>query len=258
MSVDMRTRPISAAGPVDPDSFFEVDWREAIARNGRRAASDAARLALGPLTMQDRWSCLDDHPPRRHHRRRTWRRFRSTRASYSIAPRSLTFFASDARQWDSSSEDGSVGIQPLTRLFCGWDPVLRSLLDGRPVYQSGDVTLQSLDGSPLELDQRFRLGEQTAEAAHFLAETGFLLLRRFFTDAEMDEVDADLARAVDSAGIDDGTSWWATTRDGQRYPCRILDFASKSPALQDTSRGPPLYGHRRDARRWSQAGRSVW
>src|ERR1700722_3346212 len=52
MSVDMRTRPINAVGPTDPESFFEVEWRDAAARNGRRAATDAARLALGPLAIQ--------------------------------------------------------------------------------------------------------------------------------------------------------------------------------------------------------------
>ncbi len=34
-----------------------------------------------------------------------------------------------------------------------------------------------------------------------------------------------------AARPDDGTSWWATTRAGEAYPCRILDFAQKSPAL---------------------------
>jgi hypothetical protein len=52
MTVDVRTRPISVAGPVDPEAFFEVDWREAVARNGLRAATDAALLALGPLTIR--------------------------------------------------------------------------------------------------------------------------------------------------------------------------------------------------------------
>jgi hypothetical protein len=100
------------------------------------------------------------------------------------------------------------------------------------VYQPGAVTLRSIDGSPLELDQRFRLGEQTAEAAHFLAETGFLLLHDVYSEAEMGEVDADLACAVGAARVEDGSSWWATTRTGERYPCRILDFALKSQALQ--------------------------
>jgi Phytanoyl-CoA dioxygenase (PhyH) len=231
MTVDVRTRPISAAGPVDPEAFFEVDWPEAVARNGLRAATDAALLALGPLTIR-----VDD-------------------GAWTITPRERTI---DVVPGGASSEpsvtlDRSAfadlfcerrtamglivgervgGDSPSQQAFYEWDPVLRSLLDGRPVYRPGAVPLQSLDGSPLELDQRFRPGEQTTEAAHFLAETGFLLLQDFFTEAEVDEIDADLAGAVTSARVDDGSSWWATTRGGERYPCRILDFAAKSPALR--------------------------
>src|SRR5580692_3253571 len=50
--VDRRTRPINAVGPADPESFFEVDWGAAVVRNGRRAATDAARLGLDPLAIR--------------------------------------------------------------------------------------------------------------------------------------------------------------------------------------------------------------
>ena len=231
MSVDMRTRPINAVGPTDPESFFEVEWRDAVARNGRRAATDAARLALGPLAIQvdgDVWTIeprgktIDVVPG--HVKMETCITLdRGSFADLFCERRTALGLVIGARvTGDSASYEA----------FCAWDPVLRSLLDGRPVYQPGAVTLRSSDGSPLGLDQRFRLGEQTVEAAHFLAETGFLLLHGVYTEAEMGEVDADLARAVGAARVEDGSSWWATTRSGERYPCRILDFAAKSPALQ--------------------------
>ena len=232
MSVDMRTRSISAEGPSDPESFFEVDWREAVAVNGRRAASDAARLALRPLTIRiegagvwtitPRDDTIDVVPGDAF-----------IEACVTLDRSAFADLFCERRTAMGLIVGGRVSGDPVPlELFYQWDPVLRSLLDGRPLYRSGAVTLQSLDGSPLELDQQFRLGERTREAAHFLAETGFLLLHNVFTDAEMDEVDADLTRAVNSARIDDGTSWWAKTRGGDHYPCRILDFASKSPALQ--------------------------
>ena len=52
MSVDTRTRPINSAGPDDPASFFEGAWRAAAALHGGRAAEDAARLGLPPITMR--------------------------------------------------------------------------------------------------------------------------------------------------------------------------------------------------------------
>jgi hypothetical protein len=230
MSVDTRTRPINAVGPRDPASFFNETWCEAAARHGVRAAEDAARLGLPPITIR-----VDD-------------------ASWTLRPRPVSIdvvrgvadatlsVALDSNAFaDLFCERrtalglliaGRVDGDPASNdALCAWDPVLRSLLDGRAVYQPGDVSLLSIDGSPLELDQQFCLGERTAEAAHFLAKSGFLLLQDVFTEAEIDAVNADLSSAVDAARPDDGRSWWAKTRAGESYPCRILDFAQKSPAL---------------------------
>jgi hypothetical protein len=124
------------------------------------------------------------------------------------------------------------GDGAANQLFCAWDPVLRSVLDGRAVYRPGDVALHARDGTDLALDQEFRLGEATQEAAHFLAEAGFLLLQDVFTEVEMAAIDEDLARAVDAARPGDGTSWWAATGEGVQYPCRILDFAQQSANLR--------------------------
>jgi hypothetical protein len=231
MSVDMRTRPISAVGPADPVSFFGLDWTEANARHGRRAASDASRLGLRPLTLNTdagAWSMtpasdrIDAIPGSS-----------GSRQQVTLDGSAFADLFCERRTAMGLIVAGRVEGDPESQqAFSEWDPVLRSLLDGRPLYQPGAVTLAALDGSPLELDQQFVPGEETAEAAHFLAEAGFVLLKGIFTEKEMDEVDADLARAVDSAHSEDGTSWWATTRTGDRYPCRILDFASQSPALR--------------------------
>ena len=51
-------------------------------------------------------------------------------------------------------------------------------------------------------------------------------------------IDADLGRAVESAQPDDGESWWAGTASGDRYPCRILDFARKSDRLSELMGDP--------------------
>jgi hypothetical protein len=231
VSVDTRTRSINTVGPVDPATFFEGEWREATARHGSRAGQDAARLSVPPLAMR-----VDDA---------LWTlRPRADRidvvsgptdADLSVALDSSAFadLFCERRTALGLVVGGRVQGDPAsTEAFCAWDPVLRSALDGRPVYRQGDIALRSIDGSPLELDQQFRLGGTSSEAAHFLAEAGFLLLQDVFTEAEMDAVDADLSAAVAAARPDDGTSWWATTRAGEAYPCRILDFAQQSPALR--------------------------
>jgi hypothetical protein len=230
--VDRRTRPINAVGPADPETFFDVDWRHAMSRNGHRAAADAARLGLRPLsirvdgdvwTIEPRDGTIDVVSGPGETAAPTVTLDRSAFADLFCERRTALGLAVAGRVTGDPVSSGA---------FDAWDPVLRSLLDGRPVHRPGEVTLRSSAGAALELDQRFRLGEQTTTAAHFLAEAGFLLLQDVFTQSEMDAVDADLARAVGEAHADDGSSWWATTRTGERYPCRILNFAAQSPALR--------------------------
>ncbi len=230
-SVDTRTRPVGVSDPVDAATFWGGEWRAAMARNGERAAADAKRLGLAPIviavdgevwTLQPADRILELVPGRNP-------------ATQQVALDRDAFadLVHERRTALGLVVGGRVeGDAESCAAFCAWDPVLRCALDGRGVYRPGDVPVRALDGSPLELDQRFRLGARAAEAAHFLAEAGFLLLAGVFSSEEMDAVDADLARAVGAARPDDGESWWAATGHGERYPCRILDFAGKSPALR--------------------------
>jgi hypothetical protein len=116
--------------------------------------------------------------------------------------------------------------------FVEWDPVLRALLDGRPVHEPGSVTLLAPDGSPLDVRRSFTLDDDRREMGAFLAEAGFLHVEGVFTDAEMAAVSAELDEAIADAEPDDGASWWATTEAGDSYPARILGFNQKSPALR--------------------------
>ena len=117
--------------------------------------------------------------------------------------------------------------------FVAWEPVLRALLDDRPVYEPGNVTFRALDGGDLDLGRSFSLDDSPDEIGHFLTEAGFLHLRGVFTDDEMAAVSADLDDAVAAATRDDGASWWARTEDQGWYASRILGFNLKSPTLQE-------------------------
>ena len=229
-SVDTRTRPVGATGPVDPNAFWAKEWCDALDRHGARAAADAARLDLAPLAI-----AVDDDG---------WTLRLGAQGIEIVPGRDSDSEIAIDRDAFSDLVHGrrtalglvigarSTGDPAANELFCAWDPVLRSLLDGRGVYRTGDVSLRAADGSPLDLDQQFRLGERAEDAEHFLTEAGFLLLADVFSASEMDAVDAELTNAVSAARPDDGESWWATTRDGDRYPCRILNFERKSGSLR--------------------------
>ena len=172
-SVDTRTRSVGAAPPVDPAAFWAGEWRDALARHGERAAADAERLDLPPLAI-----AVDDD---------VWTLRRSADDVEVVPGRDAALEVSLDRDafadlvHERRTALGLVigarvaGEPRANEAFCAWDPVLRSVLDGRGVYRPGDVTLCALDGSPLDLDQQFRLGDDPTEASHFLAEAGFLL-----------------------------------------------------------------------------------
>jgi hypothetical protein len=236
-SVDSRTRPAGSSAPVDPSTFWATEWRRAAEHNGARAAADARRLDLPPLAIDvdgEVWTL------------RPGERDIDVVAGRDPAAPQISL-AADAFDDLVSERRTAMGLTVASRVdgdgaamgaFWEWDPVFRSLLDGRGVHRAGDVTLRSLDGGPLDLDQRFRLDEDPAEAAHFLAEAGFLLLEGVLTDEEVDRIDEDLVHAVADAQPADGRSWWATTASGERYPCRILDFAERSVHLRSLFTDP--------------------
>jgi len=115
--------------------------------------------------------------------------------------------------------------------FTGWEPVLRAILDERPVYEPGSIEFRARDGRALDVRQSFRIDSPREDVGHFLAEAGYLHLEGVFTEAEMAAVSAELSDAVAAAQQDDGASWWARNDDGW-FASRILGFNLKSPALR--------------------------
>ncbi len=235
-TVDTRSRAVDAPGPASPEAFWTGAWADALAIHGDRAAADAERLDLPPLTI-----AVDGA---------AWTLLRSAEGIEVRAGRHapLEIGIDGAAFSDLVCERRTAiglvigaratGDPAANEAFCAWDPVLRSVIDGRGVYRPGDVHLLGVDGDPLDFDQQFLLGEDRADSAHFLAEAGFILLRQVFTAGEMDAIDAEFAAAVTAARADDGESWWAATRDGDRYPCRLLNFERKSATLRDLFTDP--------------------
>jgi hypothetical protein len=235
-SIDARTRHRGVAPLADPADFWEGAWAVAVEERGVPAGLDAEVLGLEPVTIRvdgQAWSL----------------RVRAGRVESAPGPSEALVVHLDLDAFNDLIVErksafglaiaGRVtGDDQSVHMFCAWDPVLRSVLDGRSLYRPGDVTLRALGGGPLDLDQGFELDGPGREAAHFLAEAGFLLLKGVFSDDEMAAIDADLNRAVEGASPDDGVSWWATTKQGVRYPCRILDFVTKSERLRQLLAGP--------------------
>ena len=89
-----------------------------------------------------------------------------------------------------------------------WDPGLRAMYSGRPIFDPADVDLRDLHGEPLDTEQSFRLDADRDEMAHFLRTAGFLIAREVFSEQE-------IAGFVDDA---------AALRAAATLPFQLLHF----------------------------------
>jgi hypothetical protein len=70
--------------------------------------------------------------------------------------------------------------------FVRWEPGLRAMFQGRPIFDPQDVDLRDRNGRPLDPRQSFRPGDDEAEMAHFLKTAGYLLVRSVFSNDEVE------------------------------------------------------------------------
>ncbi|RYG26122.1 MAG: hypothetical protein EON93_21675, partial [Burkholderiales bacterium] len=67
-----------------------------------------------------------------------------------------------------------------------WEPAIRSLIDGRPIYDAAvRETLVDSGGQHLPLDHSFSVDDSLDEMAHFLRTMGYLHIRSVFAPPEI-------------------------------------------------------------------------
>jgi Phytanoyl-CoA dioxygenase (PhyH) len=234
-TVDFRTRFEGDEIAFEPDDFLEEQLPLLVKANGNEAGRGAARLALKPLTFDIGGELLTF-------------RIGNDRLTVHRSGGDALVVALDRSAFSDLMQDvaSTFGLQMSGRAevrrgtldaFIEWEPVLRCLLDGRPVYEPGTITFEDREGAPLELKRSFSLVDDPEEIGHFLAQAGFLHIRGAFSGSEMAAVSAELDEAIDAAERDDGASWWAQTDTGEWYPSRILGFNQKSPTLRELLHG---------------------
>lgn len=113
-----------------------------------------------------------------------------------------------------------------------WEPAIRALYAGRPLYDPSWV-----DG--VDLDRSFTLDDDDAEIAAFLDATGFCHVRAAFSTEEIAVLVAETERLTQAARPDDGRSWW-TTVDGRDACCRLIYANERSDAIAALAGDPRL------------------
>ncbi len=233
-TVDLRSRFEGDQLPLDPTTFLS-DVVDALPDVRAKEAGDAVtRLGLPPLTLD-----VDDDVV-------TFTvdgdRLEVRARADDVLRVELGREAFSDLVQDVSSTFGAqmMGRAQVVRgafdRFLEWEPVLRCLLDGRPVYEPGTIAFRDRSGAPLDLHRAFTLDDDHDELGHFLAEAGYLHIAGVFSEDEMAAVSAELDAAIAEAEQGDGASWWARIESGEWYPARILGFNHKAPVLRDLMR----------------------
>ena len=115
--------------------------------------------------------------------------------------------------------------------LCHWEPPLRALFHGRPVYDPQTIEFVDRHGAALDLSRSFTLDDDPRDRAHFLQTTGFLHVRDVFDADEIAALRDDVTRLAQTSAPDDVTTWWTKTADGEPAVCQVKYGAQRSTAI---------------------------
>jgi ectoine hydroxylase-related dioxygenase (phytanoyl-CoA dioxygenase family) len=114
-----------------------------------------------------------------------------------------------------------------------WEPALRCLYSGTPIYDPSNPGLIGLDGAPLDLHRKFRLDEDPKELAHYLRTAGYLVVADVFDADQIARLSCEVDR-LRSAATEGGLySWWTEdAKRGERYPFHLHYMGLQSELIR--------------------------
>ena len=221
-------------GSVDFDWFHRQELPARLAAgNGALAASDARKI--GPLAIRTPAGTFTYVPGD------------ETIAVVEGDENAKTVIAIDDAAWQGLVRDldtppgllyggrvETVRGNPLR--FVRWEPALRAMYHGRPIYDAASVDLHGFDPAA-----SFTMADVASDAGTmraFLDACGYVLVRNVFTPEEIAGFLEDADTLRDEAREGDKTSWWGRDATGDTVLCRVLRAATRPRlrALHDDSR----------------------
>jgi hypothetical protein len=109
--------------------------------------------------------------------------------------------------------------------FRTWEPTLRAIFAGRPIYSSEvPARLRNARNRPFDMEKSFdyrAFEQQQAEMREYFSALGYLHIRHVFSTREVDEIRGHVMDAIEQSTPVDGKSWWSVLEDGREVPTRI-------------------------------------
>ena len=109
--------------------------------------------------------------------------------------------------------------------FDGWEPALRALYQGRPVYDPADH-----DGALAARSFVHGVDPVEVVGAHVRAH-GFAVVRNVFSADEIAALDGAVTRLEQESTPDTPATWWTTDANGAARPCQIHYVTQRAPEM---------------------------
>lgn len=158
-----------------------------------------------------------------------------------MSPDAWTDFVTQMRTGAALAIAGEVEVRDGTVLdLFAWEPALRALYMGIPIYQPTGAPPADGAGRPVDLERAWTLADPDADLAAFFDATGVMRVRGVFTADEVAALNAEVDRLAADARIGDDRSWWAATEDGEDVLCRLVYASERSPLIAEIARDPRM------------------
>ncbi len=231
VSLDYRTRTEADIREIDARAFFTEELPALIAERSVLAVAGARELRVEPFTFatdSGSWTLALDGSTL------TVQPGADGVALVEISDADVADVINDLKTPMTFLTAGTLRmVRGNLGNFLDWWVVLRSLIDARPVHTRGALRFENPDGSALDLHRAFTPDDDDDDIAAFLGEAGFLHLRGWFDTEMMDEISADMDRALPTYVRDDGRSWWAKTAAGDDRCVRMEFFHEHSERVRE-------------------------
>jgi hypothetical protein len=134
-----------------------------------------------------------------------------------------------------------------------WEPALRAMFNGRPIFDPHEERLADRHGRPLDVEQTFSLESDPRDSAssltgsasnrqdmaHFLRTAGYLLVREVFGPEEIAGFLEEAQELRGEAVRGDKLSWWGKNARGEEVLCRVTRAGAK-PRLATIPEDPRI------------------
>ncbi len=212
---------MQAPTPIDFRAFHEHDLPRRLAAGNGLLAAEAAR-SLAPLAFRVGEGAAFTYLPKE----RGFEIAAGEEAAHTVIELDPVDWSGFAQEFESAPGLLYSGRASCPRgkamLWLRWEPVLRAMFHGRPIYDPENIDLRDAAGQPLDVGRAFDLGDDDVEMAHFLRTTGYLMVKRVFSEAEIARFLQHAEALRRDARPGDKSSWWGKNAEGEEVVCRVI------------------------------------